>query len=197
MNHVEAVAIATTGDDLPREKKIEAWQFLIDTGLCWRMSEYYARQAQNLIDLGVCTAHTTPALDEVEIRPLEGQAYTFSERDMQHAEECVRRWNEHREKARVGDFLRIPDGRYGRFAYDWGKTIQAGEHGSFFFGPHGPIYSGGLCPSIPHSALVTEGNTKLGVFWIFHDQVPGAGRGISFETPCRVWTLAAINGERP
>jgi len=60
MNHVEAVAIAATGDDLPREKQVEAWQFLIDTGLCWRMSGWYARQAQHLINLGVCTAQQQP-----------------------------------------------------------------------------------------------------------------------------------------
>ena len=34
----------------------EAWQHLIDTGLCWRLQGWYGRTAQQLIEDGVCTA---------------------------------------------------------------------------------------------------------------------------------------------
>jgi hypothetical protein len=37
------------------EEEIEAWQYLIDTGLCWRLQGWYGRTAQRLIDEGVCT----------------------------------------------------------------------------------------------------------------------------------------------
>lgn len=36
------------------EQVIEAWQFLIDTGLCWRLQGWYGRRARDLIEEGVC-----------------------------------------------------------------------------------------------------------------------------------------------
>lgn len=33
---------------------IEAWQHLIDTGLAWRLQGTFGRQAQALIDAGIC-----------------------------------------------------------------------------------------------------------------------------------------------
>jgi len=38
------------------EEVIAAWQHLIDTGLAWRLQGWFGRQAQGLIDQGVCTA---------------------------------------------------------------------------------------------------------------------------------------------
>lgn len=35
---------------------IEAWQHLIDTGLCWNLQGWFGRTAQNLINLGICHA---------------------------------------------------------------------------------------------------------------------------------------------
>jgi hypothetical protein len=59
MNHVEAVAIATTGDDLPREKQVEAWQYLIDTGACWHLGVWYEIVAHQLLKLGICNDTAT------------------------------------------------------------------------------------------------------------------------------------------
>ena len=36
------------------EQVIEAWQHLIDTGLCWRLQGFFGRNAQNLIEQGIC-----------------------------------------------------------------------------------------------------------------------------------------------
>ena len=36
------------------EQFIEAWQFLIDTGLCWSLQGYFGRTAMQLIEAGVC-----------------------------------------------------------------------------------------------------------------------------------------------
>lgn len=36
------------------DQYIEAWQHLIDTGLCWQLQGFFGRTAQQLIDQGVC-----------------------------------------------------------------------------------------------------------------------------------------------
>lgn len=33
----------------------EAWQRLIDTGLCWQLQGWFGRTAANLIEAGICT----------------------------------------------------------------------------------------------------------------------------------------------
>jgi hypothetical protein len=38
-----------------QEQVIEAWQHLIDTGLCWRLQGWFGRRARDLIDNGICT----------------------------------------------------------------------------------------------------------------------------------------------
>lgn len=43
-------------DDEPTEEQVvEAWQFLIDTGVVWQMQGFYGRGATELITRGVCT----------------------------------------------------------------------------------------------------------------------------------------------
>ena len=37
------------------EQVIEAWQFLIDTGLCWRLQGFFGRTARDLIEQGICS----------------------------------------------------------------------------------------------------------------------------------------------
>jgi hypothetical protein len=37
------------------EHGIEAWQYLIDTGLCWQLQGFYGRTARDLIAEGICT----------------------------------------------------------------------------------------------------------------------------------------------
>ena len=38
---------------------IQAWQYLIDTGACWSLQGFYGRNAQALIEQGICTRPTT------------------------------------------------------------------------------------------------------------------------------------------
>ena len=38
------------------EQLNEAWQYLIDTGLCWRLQGWYGRCARDLIESGTCHA---------------------------------------------------------------------------------------------------------------------------------------------
>lgn len=37
-----------------REHYIAAWQYLIDTGLAWRLQGWFGRRANELIDAGEC-----------------------------------------------------------------------------------------------------------------------------------------------
>lgn len=54
-----AVSIAEgfgEGEDATREEQIEAWQYLIDRGICWKLQGFFGRTAQSLIDQGICHA---------------------------------------------------------------------------------------------------------------------------------------------
>lgn len=38
-----------------QEEELEAWQYLIDTGMAWKLQGWYGRTAKRLIDEGLCT----------------------------------------------------------------------------------------------------------------------------------------------
>ena len=42
------------GEEATKEEQIEAWQFLIDTGLCWQLQGWFGRRAKDLIEAGIC-----------------------------------------------------------------------------------------------------------------------------------------------
>jgi len=59
MNPYLATAYAegfNEGENATKEEQIEAWQYLIDTGMCWKLQGWYGRTAQRLIESGICTA---------------------------------------------------------------------------------------------------------------------------------------------
>jgi len=41
------------GEGASEERQIEAWQYLVDTGLVWTMQGWYGRTAQRLIEAGI------------------------------------------------------------------------------------------------------------------------------------------------
>ena len=56
MDRFTAVSIAEGvcgGEDATEDEQIEAWQFLVDTGLCWTLQGSFGRTAQALINAGV------------------------------------------------------------------------------------------------------------------------------------------------
>jgi len=54
MDNCTAVMIAEGVDEADEETQIKAWQHLIDTGLCWQLQGWFGRQAQALIEVGIC-----------------------------------------------------------------------------------------------------------------------------------------------
>ena len=53
MNSYRAVALAEGFEDGSEEEVIAAWQFLVDTGLAWRLQGWFGRTANALIERGV------------------------------------------------------------------------------------------------------------------------------------------------
>jgi hypothetical protein len=54
MSIYNATMIAEGGEDASKEKRVEAWQLLIDTGICWQLQGYFGRTAAHLIEVGIC-----------------------------------------------------------------------------------------------------------------------------------------------
>jgi hypothetical protein len=57
MDNYTAVGIAEGFVDAESEEQsIEAWQYLVDTGLAWSLQGSFGRTAQHLIDNGIISA---------------------------------------------------------------------------------------------------------------------------------------------
>ena len=54
MTYVDAIMIAEGEKKSTMSEHIAAWQFLIDTGICWELQGKDGRQAHNLILEGIC-----------------------------------------------------------------------------------------------------------------------------------------------
>jgi hypothetical protein len=53
METYDAVMIAEGVEEASREKQIEAWQLLVDTGLVWKLQGFFGRTASRLIEDGI------------------------------------------------------------------------------------------------------------------------------------------------
>ena len=57
MNTFQAVGLAEGFIEADSEEQIiEAWQHLVDTGVCWSLQGWFGRRAMELIEAGVVTA---------------------------------------------------------------------------------------------------------------------------------------------
>ena len=54
MTPYRAVSLAEGIEDGTEEQVIQAWQFLIDSGLAWQLQGKFGRMAQRLIEEGLC-----------------------------------------------------------------------------------------------------------------------------------------------
>jgi hypothetical protein len=66
MNVQLAIDISMQLVPADHEEEIEAWQYLIDTGMAWKFKGWYERKAKRLIDEGVCT-YTDRADERVQL----------------------------------------------------------------------------------------------------------------------------------
>lgn len=56
MDNYTAVSIAEgfCENEPTKAEYIEAWQYLIDSGLCWTLQGWFGRRAVELIEAGIC-----------------------------------------------------------------------------------------------------------------------------------------------
>jgi hypothetical protein len=93
---------------------------------------------------------------------------------------------------RIGDYVRFQSGEIERFSHDWTDSLQTAPGGSFFlYGSGNASFSGGLNPAIPADSLTLTDEAMEGTFWFFHHGRAGAGRGVYFKIPCRIYTTTA------
>ena len=55
MGLFDACMIAEGVEEATEEQYLEAWQYLVDTGACWKLQGWYGRAARDLIDNGYIT----------------------------------------------------------------------------------------------------------------------------------------------
>lgn len=98
------------------------------------------------------------------------------------------------EGPREGDFVRFSTGEIERFSHEWKDGLQTSPiwAGSFFLYGNGQAsFSGSHNPSIPRDSIKPTDEVMDGSFWFFHHNFSGAGRGVSFRIPCRVFDTTA------
>ncbi|MEC7116347.1 MAG: hypothetical protein VXW76_07275 [Actinomycetota bacterium] len=59
MNPTKAILIAEGTEPASDEVIIQAWQYLIDTGLVWTLQGWFGRAAQQLITEGTCSPYSS------------------------------------------------------------------------------------------------------------------------------------------
>jgi len=56
MTQFDAVGIAEGFIEATREEQVQAWQYLHDSGLAYRLQGFFGRTAQSLIEQGIINA---------------------------------------------------------------------------------------------------------------------------------------------
>lgn len=93
---------------------------------------------------------------------------------------------------RIGDYVLFASGQLERFSHQWPEGMQTSPMGSFYLSGSGrSSFSGGLNPATPIGELKLTPVSLHGQFWFFHHGRSGAGRGVYFMIPCRVFRTAA------
>lgn len=133
----------------------------------------------------------SPLMDEFNIHPETVYLKPFFDNvDAEIVAANIAAWNEIK-GPRVGDFIRMRDGRLQRFSHAWDDGIQTSDGGSFYFFGIGVSFSGGLNPSIPYETIVQSEGPHQGRFWMFHHGHSQAHNGVSFTMPCRFYVETA------
>ena len=115
-------------------------------------------------------------------------------KDYEILDHRLSKWNENK-GPRVGDWCLMLDGTERRFTHDWGDSIQTTYSkqggGSFYLGDGYMSYSGSLDPAIQKDCFQLTRETRNARVWFFHHDFWGAGRGVEFTVPCRVYQQRA------
>lgn len=67
MDTLLACLIVEGMEETDEDGRIDAWQYLINTGTCWGLQGWYGRTASALIKAGVCHAAITTD-EELEVQ---------------------------------------------------------------------------------------------------------------------------------
>jgi hypothetical protein len=59
MDIFTATLIAEGTELASEERKLEAWQLLVDTGVAWQLQGWFGRRAAEMIDAGQLVTHQT------------------------------------------------------------------------------------------------------------------------------------------
>ena len=54
MNAFRAASLAEGFQEGTQMEQLDAWQYLIDTGLAWQLEGWFGRVAKDLIEAGLC-----------------------------------------------------------------------------------------------------------------------------------------------
>lgn len=117
---------------------------------------------------------------------------TADARDAAHVAECMAGL-EDRPAPRVGDWVIFADGTERRISYrwhdgaDWDGGCQTSDGGSYHLGRHGVSMSGSLFSPVPTDSLTLTDERRPGACWVFHHDLAGADRGVTFYPEWRVY----------
>ena len=76
MDNYEAVGICEGFIECDDESKtIEAWQYLIDTGMAWTLQGWFGRTARHLIDEGICTEQKGLTMNDTKWLEIDEKLY--------------------------------------------------------------------------------------------------------------------------
>ena len=56
MTQIDACMIAEGVEEATQREQLEAWAYLIKTGLAWNLQGWFGRQAASLIDAGIISS---------------------------------------------------------------------------------------------------------------------------------------------
>ena len=90
---------------------------------------------------------------------------------------------------RVGDYIILKDGTYGRFTSEWDDKIQIGGevNGSYYFGYGYLSHSGGCGRAINQTNMELTSEIYIGTVWFSCDDISGADRRVYANIEHRVF----------
>ena len=93
---------------------------------------------------------------------------------------------------RCGDYVKFTCGTIRRISHLWlGDSAQTSDAGRYYLGHDGISFSGSLYSSVPITSLTLTTETRLGLVWFFHHDIPRAHNAVHFGAMFRVYDCSA------